>query len=100
MKNYFAYKLISPRPSFAADMTEAERDIMGRHVDYWHSLLAQGTAVIFGPVLDPIGSWGLAVVEADTAGEVHALGVNDPAVQSQQGFSYEVYPMPGAIARS
>ena len=54
-------------------------------------------AIIFGPVLDPKGTWGLAIVEVASEPEAHILGRNDPAVQA--GFTFEVYPMPGAIVR-
>ncbi|MDQ3629866.1 MAG: YciI family protein [Actinomycetota bacterium] len=36
----------------------------------------------FGPVLDPAGSWGLAIVQAEDEAEVGALGKADPAVTS------------------
>jgi hypothetical protein len=51
----FVYKLVPPRPSFAMDMTDAERAVMGEHAAYWHGLLDRRTAVVFGPVLDPAG---------------------------------------------
>jgi uncharacterized protein YciI len=99
MSSYFVYKLIPPRPTFATDMTESEAAIMEQHVEYWHNQLNRGMAVAFGPVADPSGGWGLAVVEAETEQEVRALGADDPAIKSQR-FSFEVYSMPGAIARS
>jgi uncharacterized protein YciI len=93
---YFLYKLIPPRPSFGQDMTDAERAIMGEHISYWHELANRGTAIAFGPVADPAGSWGLAVVEADSEDEVRSLGVADPAITSQLS-RFEIYSMPGAI---
>ena len=54
----FAHKLISPRPTFAHDMTEAEKKVMIEHVAYWTGLMEKGVAVVFGPVLDPKGAWG------------------------------------------
>jgi uncharacterized protein YciI len=96
---YFLYKLIPPRPTFAADMTDAEAAVMAEHVLYWHDLISSGTAIAFGPVADPAGAWGLAVVTAREADEVHALGAKDPAVGSGLA-TFEVHPMPDAIARS
>lgn len=96
---YFLYKLIPPRPTFATDMTDAEAAVMAEHVRYWHDLISAGTAVTFGPVADPAGVWGLAVVTAREADEVHALGAKDPAVGSGLA-TFEVHPMPDAIARS
>lgn len=94
----FVYKLIPPRPSFAMDMSEAERAVMGEHAAYWHALLDRRTAVVFGPVLDPAGVWGLAVVEAGSADDVHAIGAGDPAISSGVA-SFDVYPMMNATAR-
>jgi uncharacterized protein YciI len=96
--NYFLYKLIPPRPTFAADMTQAEAAIMARHVAYWQGLVDEGIAIVFGPVADPAGVWGLAVVKAEAADDVHALGLEDPAVRSEMS-TFEVYVMPDAIVR-
>ena len=38
--------------------------------------------VVFGPVLDGTGSWGLGVVEADDEAELRAFAAGDPAVTS------------------
>ena len=96
--NHFLYKLIPPRPTFDKDMSETEAAIMGRHVAYWQRLTERGSAIVFGPVSDPAGAWGLAVVEADTNEQVRALGDADPAVVS--GLArFEVCALPGAIVR-
>ena len=73
---------IPPRPTFDQDMSENEGAIMARHVAYWQELAERGTAIVFGPVSDPAGAWGLAVVEAETKDQVRALGDLDPAVTS------------------
>lgn len=99
MKNHFVYKLIPPRPTFAMDMNDAERAIMRQHSEYWRDLLRQGKVLIFGPVLDPAGTWGLAVVEAETAEEARRLGAEDPAVTSRMA-SFEIYVMPQSVTRS
>jgi uncharacterized protein len=78
----FVFKLKAPRPTFALDMTDAERDIMGRHAAYWQRFIDSGQMVIFGPVLDSTGSWGLGVVEADDEEEVRAFAAGDPVVTS------------------
>ena len=74
-------------------MTEVERKIMQEHVDYWKDLSDRRVAIIFGPVLDPKGIWGVAIVEVASKPEAHILGRNDLAVQAG------IYPMPGAILR-
>ncbi len=55
---------------------------MGRHAAYWQPLIDAGRMVIFGPVLDSSGSWGLGVVEADDEEELRAFAASDPAVTS------------------
>jgi len=76
----FVFRLQAPRPTFALDMTDEEREIMGRHAAYWQPLVESGRMVVFGPVLDGTGSWGLGVVEADDEGELRAFAAGDPVV--------------------
>jgi len=63
--NYFLYRLIPPRPSFARDMTKAEATIMQEHFAYWLGLLEQRKVVVVGPVLDPKGTYGMALLEVE-----------------------------------
>ena len=60
---YFLYKLLPPRPTFPQDMTEAEGELMQEHVNYWKILVDKRLAVIFGPVADLRGIYGLAIIE-------------------------------------
>ena len=53
----FVMRLTAPRPSFALDMSEEEREIMARHAAYWRPWIDSGQMVVFGPVLDANGSW-------------------------------------------
>ena len=76
----FLFRLIPPRPDFAQTLSPAEQDAMAHHAEYWKDLLAAGRVVVFGPVADPEGVWGLGVVRADTQEEVVALGERDPAI--------------------
>ena len=78
----FVFRLKAPRATFALDMTDAEREIMGRHAAYWQPMIDSGQMVVFGPVLDGTGSWGLGVVEADDENELRAFAAGDPAVTS------------------
>jgi uncharacterized protein len=95
--SHFLYKFV-PRPDFPTTMTEAEAAVMREHVAYWQALADKGTAVAFGPVADPAGSWGVAIVEVETADEVHAIRAADPVVTSGLG-PVDIYPMPQAITR-
>jgi uncharacterized protein YciI len=63
-------------------MSDEERAIMGRHAAHWKPYLDAGQMVVFGPVLDSTGSWGLAVVEAEDEDELRAFAAGDPAVTS------------------
>jgi uncharacterized protein len=76
----FVFRLIAPRPSFALDMSDEEREIMARHGAHWQPLIDSGQMVVFGPVLDETGSWGLGIVEADDEPELRAFAASDPAV--------------------
>lgn len=81
----FVFRLKAPRPTFALDMTDDEREIMGRHAAYWQPLLDNNQMVVFGPVLDSTGSWGLGVVEADDEEELRAFAAGDPVVTTGTG---------------
>lgn len=76
----FVFRLKPPRPNFALDMSDEEQQIMGRHAAYWQPLVDAGRMVVFGPVLDSTGSWGLGVVEADEEDEIRAFAAGDPVV--------------------
>jgi uncharacterized protein YciI len=76
----FVFRLVAPRPTFALDMTDEERSVMERHAAYWQAFIDSGQMVIFGPVLDTTGSWGLGVVEAEDEDELRAFAAGDPAV--------------------
>lgn len=96
--NYYLFRLIPPRPDFPANISAAEADAMGRHADYWSELLGKGVALVFGPVLDPRGTFGVAVVRLDGGPDAAArLGEGDPAVLAGLGFTCTVHPMPGAV---
>jgi uncharacterized protein len=76
--NYFVYKLIPPRPTFDEDMSEAA-ETMGQHFGYWQGVIDRGQVVVYGPVSDPSGVWGLAVLEVESEDEARALATADPA---------------------
>jgi uncharacterized protein YciI len=95
----FLCRLIPPRSTFAVDMDEQERAMMGEHVAYWRGLLDDGQVVAFGPVADPAGGWGVSVVEAEDEAGVQALLARDPVKRADRGFRYDVFAMPGAFSR-
>jgi uncharacterized protein YciI len=79
-------------------VSEAQAAVVGQHGAYWLDLLERPCVIVFGPVSDPAGTWGLGVVEAETEDDARALGLEDPAVTSG-GATYEVYPMPAGDVR-
>ena len=81
----FVIRLTAPRPTFALDMSEDERAIMARHAAHWQPWVDSGQMVVFGPVLDSSGSWGLAVVEAENEGVLRAFAADDPVVTTGTG---------------
>lgn len=52
----FVLRPIAPRPTFALDITDQERAIMAQHAAYWQPGVDAGHAVVFGPVLDDLGT--------------------------------------------
>jgi hypothetical protein len=96
---YFLYKLIPPRPTFSQDMTEAEGIIMQEHVAYWQDLADKRITIIFGPVLDPDGAYGIAIVEAKEEIVILEIGKNYPAIKAEVGLKSEHYSMPDPILR-
>jgi uncharacterized protein len=98
----FVFRLNAPRPTFALDMSDEEREVMSRHAAHWQPYIESGQMVIFGPVLDSTGSWGLGVVQSDNEDELRDFAARDPVVTTGtasielgkmlQGF---VRPQPG-----
>jgi uncharacterized protein YndB with AHSA1/START domain len=98
-ETFFLVRLLPPRPTFMTDMSEDERAMMMQHARYWTELLAVGTAVVFGPVADPKGGWGLGVVRAEDEAAVKAIEAKDPAIAGGRGLRYEVTRMLTAVFR-
>ena len=91
---YFLYKLIPPRPPFPTDMTPTEARLMQGHSAYWRDLMNKGLVVVFGPVSDPRGTYGIAVVQLEDDTDPNVLGANDPTIKANAGFRFEIYSMP------
>ena len=98
-KQYYFFKLIPPRPTFPYDIIPEERRLMEEHSHYCQDQFAEGRLLIYGPVLDPGGAFGLAVLEVDDEAEARRFGEGDPSVKV--GLNrFEFYPMRVANARS
>ncbi len=96
---HFFYKLIAPRATFPGDMTEEEGAIMEEHFGYWSRLIEDRRVIVYGPVADPEGTFGMAVLEVAEEGEARRIGEGDPAITADAGFGFEVHPMPSTIVR-
>ena len=71
---------------------------MGRHAAYWQPYIDSGHMVVFGPVLEATGSWGLGVVEADDEEKLRAFAAGDPVVTTGTA-AMEVGRMPPGFVR-
>ena len=92
-------RLVPPRPTFPFDISEAEGKAMADHAVYWRKLADDGHAIAVGPVFDPRGAFGLAIVETENEAEAEALAAADPVARADLGFRWEVAPMPSIILR-
>jgi uncharacterized protein YciI len=94
---YYVIRLLPPRPTFITDMTAEERGMMQEHVAYWTGHLKAGRVIVFGPVADPKGGWGLGVVRVSDEAELRKFEEEDPAIRAGRGLRYEVLPMLRAV---
>lgn len=95
----FLYRLTPPRPSFPADMTAQEGAAMQSHFGYWAGHMQRGRVLVLGPVPDPKGTYGIAVLTVDDEAQARSLCENDPVLAAGLGFSFELHPMPDAMVR-
>ena len=94
---HFLCRLVPPRADFMQTMSEAERDIMRQHVAFWTGKIATGNALIFGPVADPEGGYGIGIIRAESREAMDALRDSDPAIVAGIGFRYDILPMPRLV---
>ena len=91
-KKHFLYKLYPPRPSFHLDQNEDEKKMMQQHMEYWKALTNQKNAILYGPVFDPKGMYGMAVIEVNDERKADEIAKRYPALLSKM-CSYELIPM-------
>jgi uncharacterized protein len=87
--NFFV-KLIPRRSTFPQGMTDDERVIMLQHRDYWTDLMHKKMVIVFGPVTDPAGVFGMGVIEVEDEAAARNLLDGDPAIVLNR---YELQPM-------
>jgi uncharacterized protein YciI len=90
---HFFCKLIAPRPTFPFDMNESEKALMGKHAEYWKGMCQEGTVLVYGPVMDPNGPFGMGIFEGADEADVRRRTDADPVMQANIGFKIEVMPM-------
>ena len=96
---HFFCKLIAPRPTFPFDMNESEKALMGEHAQYWSGMCREGAVLVFGPVMDPNGPFGMGIFESTDESEVKRRTDADPVMKAGIGFKVEITPM-RAITRA
>ena len=98
MPHYFC-KLRPPRPTFISDMTSEEAQIMRAHREYWTPQVETGVVIAMGPVADPNGGYGVAIIEAASEAALKAMQEADPVIAAGRGFAYENCRMMGIAVR-
>jgi uncharacterized protein len=95
MSLYF-FRLNPPRADFAQTMMPDEQRAMAEHQEYWQQLLRDGRVVVYGPVADPEGVWGMGVLRAADRAEVLAIAERDPSVVAGVN-TFEVFEIMGGV---
>ncbi len=98
MQHYLC-KLSPPRPTFLTDMEHEEALLMRAHREYWTPRVETGVVVAMGPVADPAGSYGVAIIQAASLAALQAMQASDPVITAGCGFSYENLLMPMIAVR-
>jgi uncharacterized protein YciI len=98
MPHYFC-KLKPPRTTFITDMTSEEAQLMRAHREYWTPRVETGVVVAMGPVADPDGGYGVAIIEAGSEAALVAMQEADPVIATGRGFAYENCRMLGIAVR-
>src|SRR5271157_5395624 len=96
---HYLCKLRPPRPTFLTDMTPEEALVMRGHREYWTPRVETGVVIAMGPVADPAGGYGVAIIEARSVDALEAMQASDPAIAAGCGFSYENHLMPMIAVR-
>jgi uncharacterized protein len=96
---HYLCMLRPPRPTFIADMTGDEALLMRAHREYWTPRVETGVVVAMGPVADPAGGYGVAIIEAASEAALEAMEAADPVIAAGRGFVYENRRMLGIAVR-
>jgi uncharacterized protein len=91
-RQHFFLRIIPPRHTFAQDMNEQERALMTQHAAYARDFFDAGAVLAYGPVLDPEGAFGIALLEMEDVAEAERFAPNDPSVQAGMN-RFTIVPM-------
>lgn len=91
---YFFLKLVAPRSDFMQTMTSDERQLMQEHGAYLGACMKKGWVQAYGPVADPAGAFGMAVLSLSDDIDPQSITNEDPTIKARVGFRYEIFPMP------
>ena len=92
---HFFCKLKPPRTTFISDMTPDDALLMRAHREYWTPRVETGQVIAMGPVADPAGGYGVAIIEAASEGALESMQAADPVIAAGLGFAYENHRMLG-----
>jgi uncharacterized protein YciI len=73
-------------------MSESERALMMEHGAYVRKFFDAGSVLIYGPVMDAAGSFGMAVLEMEDMAEAERFAQGDPSVKAGVN-RYAIAPM-------
>jgi uncharacterized protein YciI len=79
----FFLKIIPPRPNFASDLAQTERELIKESVRYTAERFSAGEVLLFGPVFAPDAEFGMAILNVADAAAARALAESDPAVRAE-----------------
>ena len=96
---HYLCKLKPPRTTFISDMTAEEAQLMRAHREYWTPRVETGVVIAMGPVADPGGGYGVAIIEAASDAALNAMQEADPVIAARRGFAYENRRMLGIAVR-
>jgi uncharacterized protein YciI len=69
---------------------------MNEHSAYWKQLLEKNIALVYGPVFEPKGAWGMAIIEVENEAVANELAFNDPTIKANL-HTFELHPMRAVV---
>jgi uncharacterized protein len=91
METFFV-RIHPARGNFLSTASQLERDVMGRHAEYWSEKLANHHLIIAGPIPIEPGTFGILIVRASNETEAEEMVRLDPSVMANV-MNYEIFPL-------